>query len=269
MSSVAANAIGQAMAPAAVCWREDTRGANTKIRKNTVASLTSAAETGNSAKVMASTTTTFSAGEANIVASTDSVLTPGSVEASDDRSHTIRAHGERGTRGPREQSVQVARIAATPRERSQECERGGAEQQRKGHPNAIGVEPVYRRAKYPRGKRHGGIDGVDSAEGERSRRFNLCPGMIALQQGGVAGVHPEEASDGQHKKDSQTAAAPRTGGPTDGLRFRAEAWTDTLAPFARIRTEAANKFAGLYKLPASNGIVEKHYGGGQRHLWHV
>jgi hypothetical protein len=56
---------------------------------------------------------------------------------------------------------------------------------------------------------------------------------------------------------------------TDGLRFRAEAWTDTLAPFARIRTEAANEFAGLYKLPASNGIVEKHYGGGQRHLWHV
>jgi hypothetical protein len=47
---------------------------------------------------------------------------------------------------------------------------------------------------------------------------------------------------------------------TDGLRFKAEAWTDTLAPFAGIRTETANEFAGLYKLPASTGIVEKHYG---------
>jgi hypothetical protein len=56
---------------------------------------------------------------------------------------------------------------------------------------------------------------------------------------------------------------------TDGLRFRGEDWTDTLAPFARIGTEAANEFAGLYKLPASTGIVEKHCGGGRRQLWHV
>jgi len=53
---------------------------------------------------------------------------------------------------------------------------------------------------------------------------------------------------------------------TDGLRFKAEAWTDTLAPFAGIRTETANEFAGLYNLPASTGIVEKHYGGGRRQL---
>jgi hypothetical protein len=56
---------------------------------------------------------------------------------------------------------------------------------------------------------------------------------------------------------------------TDGLRFKAEAWTDTLAPFAGIRTETVNEFAALYKLPASTGIIEKHYGGGRRQLWHV
>jgi hypothetical protein len=56
---------------------------------------------------------------------------------------------------------------------------------------------------------------------------------------------------------------------TDGLRLRAEAWTDTLAPFASIQTEAANEFVGLYKLPTSTRIVEKHYGGGRRQLWHV
>ena len=48
---------------------------------------------------------------------------------------------------------------------------------------------------------------------------------------------------------------------TDRLRFKAEAWTDTLAPFAGIRTETANEFTGLYKLPESTGIVEKHYRG--------
>jgi hypothetical protein len=48
---------------------------------------------------------------------------------------------------------------------------------------------------------------------------------------------------------------------TDGLRFKAETWTDTLAPFTRIRTETANEFAGLYRLQPLTGIVEKHYGG--------
>ena len=45
------------------------------MRKNTVASLRTATDAGKSAKVIARTTT-FSAGEANMVASTDSVLMP-------------------------------------------------------------------------------------------------------------------------------------------------------------------------------------------------
>jgi len=132
----------------------------------------------------------------------------GSVQASDDRSDAIRAHGQRSTRSRAEQGVQIPRIAATSRQRGQESKYSGAKQKRERHANAIGVQPVHCRAKYPRGKRHARVDAIYGAEGERSRRFNLCPGMIALQQRRIAGVHPEDASDGHHKKDSQTAAAP-------------------------------------------------------------
>src|SRR5947208_8330507 len=55
--------------------RDATIGANTIIRKSTVASFNKATETGKSAKVIASTTI-LSAGDANIVASTDSVPIP-------------------------------------------------------------------------------------------------------------------------------------------------------------------------------------------------
>src|SRR6516225_6340329 len=55
--------------------RDEIAGAKTKIKKNTVASFKSATEIGNSAKVIARTTT-LSAGEANMVARTDSVLIP-------------------------------------------------------------------------------------------------------------------------------------------------------------------------------------------------
>src|SRR5580704_8676804 len=54
-------------------WRDATAGAKTMIRKRTVASLRRAIGAGKSANVMARTTT-LSAGEANIAASTDSVL---------------------------------------------------------------------------------------------------------------------------------------------------------------------------------------------------
>src|SRR6266516_5245369 len=57
------------------CCQEAAAGAKTKIRNSTVASFRIATCTGNSAKLMASTTT-FSAGEANMVAKTDSVLAP-------------------------------------------------------------------------------------------------------------------------------------------------------------------------------------------------
>src|SRR5260370_40434589 len=50
-------------------------GANTKIKNNTVASFNNATLAGNNANVIASTTT-FRAGEANIAASTDSLLIP-------------------------------------------------------------------------------------------------------------------------------------------------------------------------------------------------
>lgn len=55
--------------------RADTAGTKTKIRNSTVANFNKANEIGNNAKVIASTTT-LSAGEANIAASTDSVLIP-------------------------------------------------------------------------------------------------------------------------------------------------------------------------------------------------
>src|SRR6267143_4782219 len=67
--------MGHGMAVSSSFWREATVGAKTKIRKRTVASLMSAMETGKSAKVMARTTT-FSAGEENMVARTDSALMP-------------------------------------------------------------------------------------------------------------------------------------------------------------------------------------------------
>src|SRR5271169_4392082 len=67
--------MGQATAGAEAPWREATAGAKTKMRKRTVASLSRAMEAGKSAKVMA-TTTTLRAGEANMAASTDSVLMP-------------------------------------------------------------------------------------------------------------------------------------------------------------------------------------------------
>src|ERR1700730_7781685 len=65
----------QARAEAEPGWREATAGAKTKMRKRTVASLSSATEAGKSAKVM-ERTTTLSAGEAKLAASTDSVLMP-------------------------------------------------------------------------------------------------------------------------------------------------------------------------------------------------
>src|SRR5229473_3460795 len=55
--------------------REAAAGANTKIKNSTVASFNNATFAGNNAKVIASTTT-FKAGEANIAASTDSLLMP-------------------------------------------------------------------------------------------------------------------------------------------------------------------------------------------------
>jgi hypothetical protein len=64
--SVAGNSMGQATGAVEVCSREDPRGANTKIRKSTLASLTRATETGNCGKVMASTTT-FSAGKRTLL----------------------------------------------------------------------------------------------------------------------------------------------------------------------------------------------------------
>src|SRR5580704_1564554 len=73
--SESGNSIGQTLAVADVLWREATAGAKTKIRKRTVASLSTAIWTGKSAKVMARTTT-LSAGEANMAARTDSVLMP-------------------------------------------------------------------------------------------------------------------------------------------------------------------------------------------------
>src|SRR5262249_44758120 len=62
--------MGQAMEGVSCFSREATKGAKTKIRKSTVASLRSATENGKRAKVMARTTT-LRAGEANIVARTD------------------------------------------------------------------------------------------------------------------------------------------------------------------------------------------------------
>src|SRR5215472_1425683 len=67
--------MGQTTASAAFLWRLATSGAKTKMRKSTVASLSNATDAGKSAKVIASTTT-LSAGEANIAARTDSVLIP-------------------------------------------------------------------------------------------------------------------------------------------------------------------------------------------------
>src|SRR5277367_1079372 len=67
--------IGQMTEVTEVARREATAGAKTKIRTRTVVSLSSAIGTGKRAKVMARTTT-LSAGEANMAASTDSVLIP-------------------------------------------------------------------------------------------------------------------------------------------------------------------------------------------------
>src|SRR5216684_5923210 len=67
--------MGHGMAVSCSLWPAATVGAKTKIRKRTVASLMSAMEIGKSAKVMASTTT-LSAGDANMVARTDSALMP-------------------------------------------------------------------------------------------------------------------------------------------------------------------------------------------------
>src|SRR5882672_261142 len=53
----------------------DIAGTNTKIRNRTVASFNSASDNGKSVKVMASTTR-LRAGDANIAASTDSLLIP-------------------------------------------------------------------------------------------------------------------------------------------------------------------------------------------------
>src|SRR5580693_3624116 len=65
----------QAIAASLGCWREATRGAKTRISKSAVASFNKATEAGNSAKLIARTTA-LSAGEANMVANTDSVLIP-------------------------------------------------------------------------------------------------------------------------------------------------------------------------------------------------
>ena len=56
------------------CLRE-TSGTKTKIRKSTVKSFSNATEVGKRKKVIARTTT-LSAGDANMAASTDSVLMP-------------------------------------------------------------------------------------------------------------------------------------------------------------------------------------------------
>src|SRR5580704_10537516 len=56
------------------CFLE-TNGTKTNIRNSTVKSFSNATEAGKRTKVIASTTT-FSAGDANIAASTDSVLIP-------------------------------------------------------------------------------------------------------------------------------------------------------------------------------------------------
>src|SRR5436190_2366826 len=73
--SETAKPIGHDASAGCDCSRDAASGTKTRIRNRTVASLSNATEAGNSAKVIARTTT-FSAGEANIAASTDSVLMP-------------------------------------------------------------------------------------------------------------------------------------------------------------------------------------------------
>src|SRR5215475_3459254 len=73
--SVTGTSIGQAIDSGSGCARRATAGAKTKISKKTVASFRSATDIGNSANVIANTTT-LRAGEANIAPSTDSLLIP-------------------------------------------------------------------------------------------------------------------------------------------------------------------------------------------------
>src|SRR5580700_2531316 len=67
--------MGHVIAAGSDFWRGATAGAKTRMRKRTVASLRSAIEMGKRVNVMARTTT-LRAGDANMVARTDSALMP-------------------------------------------------------------------------------------------------------------------------------------------------------------------------------------------------
>src|SRR6266404_3317923 len=170
------------------------------MRKRTVASLSKATGAGKSAKVMARTTT-LSAGEANMAARTDSVLIP--------EAYSPRAIGAM-------QFVHTA--SATAADRRKKSKRGRTKKERKGHTNAVGVEPIDGSAPDPGGERHGAIHPVNSPKGESASGLDLRAGVVALEQSRVARIHPENTSDGDHQNDGERAAAPRVGGDDGRLQ---------------------------------------------------
>ena len=57
-----------------------------------------------------------------------------------------------------------------------------------------------------------GVDGIHGAKGERADSFHLSPSVVPLQQGGIAGIHPEDRGNRDHENNGERAAAPCAGG---------------------------------------------------------
>ena len=96
------------------------------------------------------------------------------------------ANPQRDSRNRTEERVEVAGTGAATAQGSEESKRGRSEQEREGHANAIGVEPVQCGAPHPRGERHSAVNDVRLAKGQLARSFDLRAGVIAVQKRGIA-----------------------------------------------------------------------------------
>src|SRR6202035_988808 len=101
-------------------------------------------------------------------------------------------------RGRAEKGIQIARSGAAATERTEKNKRGGTEKEGKRHADAVGVEPVDCSAPHAGRERHAAVHLVNRAKRESASGPDVRPSVVALEQSGVARIHPENASNSDH-----------------------------------------------------------------------
>src|SRR6267143_6870046 len=76
----------------------------------------------------------------------------------------------------------MPRFCRAPLQRGKKRERGRPEEKRKGHPDAIGVQPIRRGPPNALRQWHPSIHLKDRVERDRAYRFHVCPRALPVTQ---------------------------------------------------------------------------------------